>query len=246
MIDAFVLARESPESYRIRLEIIGEDHVHVFVYMLFDDLAERHYLVVRDVNHLHVSAALTKADDYLLLAHRMTGLVLMAALDSADVCLVHFHFAKEVRGPFVLHRLADAVRHVPRRPIGADAEMLFELVRGHAFLYVHDQRQGHEPLFQRQVRIVEDGASGRGELLRAFSVEALIDSRPLVLAGRLARDLADALRATMRASDTIWPAHRFEVLQAVIVSLELLRYVYEVHRESRPFRRMILLHSIAR
>src|SRR5579863_998763 len=141
----------------------------------------------------------------------MPWFVLMAALDAADVRGVNFDFTKEIRGVLVLHRLADTVCHVPRGAIGADAKVLFELVRRHALLCVYDQRESHEPLCKRQVRVIEDGAGRGRELLRAIGVEALIDARPLVLALALAGDLADALGAANRAGDTIRPAHRFEV-----------------------------------
>ena len=89
--------------------------------------------------------------------------------------------------------------------------MGLKLLAGYAFLGVQNDSQGHEPLCQGNMAVIEDRAIGSGELLFAGGFEALIDARTLVLALRLASDPADMVAAAYRAADAVRPAHRLKV-----------------------------------
>jgi hypothetical protein len=67
-----------------------------------------------------------------------------------------------------------------------DAKMALHLQCRQAFLSLTDERNGHKPFCQGQVRIVEYRAAGGAKLLPTG--QALVDSRALVLAS-LARNL---------------------------------------------------------
>jgi len=101
-----------------------------------------------------------------------------------------------------------------------------------ALLGFADQRQSHKPFGERQVRIVEDRAARGAELLSALFLEALVDAHALVLAS-LARDRGHAHRAAMNAANTVWPAHLFEVIEALIFGAKLHGNVYELHGFTR-------------
>ena len=89
--------------------------------------------------------------------------------------------------------------------------MSLHLFRRDALLGFADQRQSHKPFAEGQVRIVEDRAASRAELLSALLLKALVDARAFVLAAFLASNLGDIHRATLNAAKAIRPAHRFEV-----------------------------------
>ena len=78
------------------------------------------------------------------------------------------------------------------------------------------------------MRVVEDRAASGAELLPTG--QALIDARALVLPS-LAGNLGDApdLATVNAAHFAIGPAHVFNIVEALVFSLELLVNVYELH-----------------
>jgi hypothetical protein len=93
------------------------------------------------------------------------------------------------------------------------------------------------------VRIVEDRAARGAELLPAG--QALVDARPFVLAS-LALNLRDAtyLAAVDTANLAVGPAHLLDVVEAIIVSLEFARYIYELHGLGFLLRHIITVSTI--
>ena len=82
--------------------------------------------------------------------------------------------------------------------------------------------------------VIEDRATGSGELLLAGRLKALVKALADVLCRALARDPADAITAADRAAnDAIGPAHLLDVLQALFIVRELLSDVYQVHDLTR-------------
>ena len=71
------------------------------------------------VKETSLPPALAKPNDDLLFALTMTGLVLMAALDSANVGFVHFDRSKQHRLFRRRHCCPDPVAEIPSRLIGA-------------------------------------------------------------------------------------------------------------------------------
>src|SRR6266404_162494 len=99
---------------------------------------------------------------------------------------------------------------------------------GYALLSLTDERNGQKPFGESQVRIIEDRAAGCAELLPTG--QALINPGTLVLAS-LAGNLGDSpdLATVNAAHLAVGPAHLFDVIQALVFSLELLVNVYELH-----------------
>ena len=50
------------------------------------------------------------------------------------------------------HTLADAVRHEPRRPVAAEAELPPKLMRAHTLFAAAEQSRRQKPLVKRNVR----------------------------------------------------------------------------------------------
>jgi hypothetical protein len=119
--------------------------------------------------------------------------------------------------------------------------MPHHLVCRDALLRIYHQRNGQEPLVNRQVRIVKDRARRSGKLMLAF--EALVQmagrndlgfdlSRLRVLSiprAFLRAELRNALGSTLDALNTFRPAHRFEVFQAGFLGRESFCNVYQSH-----------------
>ena len=107
--------------------------------------------------------------------------------------------------------------------------MPLNLFRRDALLGFANQRQSHKPFGEGQVRIVEDRAASRAELLPTG--QALVNPCALVLALSFASNFGDATNfATMHTANlAVRPAHGFDIVQAIIVCFELAGYVYQLH-----------------
>jgi hypothetical protein len=93
------------------------------------------------------------------------------------------------------------------------------------------------------MRIVENRAGRNAELKMTGRIHALVDEAGgyrfgfefarlaiLNLAAGLSRLIpGDVLAVALQATDAIWPAHSFEVVNAGFLGRELLCYVYQVH-----------------
>ena len=117
-----------------------------------------------------LTAALAEADNDLLLALRMPRLVLMAALDSANVGFIHFDCTVQHCFFRRSHCRPNTVAQIPCRLVGTFVEApnrSLELRGTHALLSFTDQQDGKEPDRQRQVGIVKDRATHHRKLVLA-------------------------------------------------------------------------------
>ncbi len=53
----------------------------------------------------------------------------------------------------------NAMREIPCRAIRSNSQVRLQLIRRDAFLGVHDDCKGHEPLVQGEMRVIEDRAA---------------------------------------------------------------------------------------
>jgi len=79
------------------------------------------------------------------------------------------------------------------------------------------------------VRVIEDRAASGAELLPATLFQALVNPGALILALGLAGNLGHFDAATVDTAKLARPTHFLNVVEAIIVSFELLRYIYELH-----------------
>jgi len=108
---------------------------------------------------------------------------------SADVGLSSLNGAKNRLARLFHQVVANQVRHAPRGLVGA-TDLPFQLLSGDTASSAGHEVNGVEPQVQRCRRLVEDGASGRVQVVAA----TVARPRPALLSRVLA--LEDALRAS--------------------------------------------------
>src|SRR5581483_5840573 len=106
---------------------------------------------------------------------------LVAALPSADVGFVNFDDSAEWHYGAFGHDFTNAMIQVPRGFVSADPQVALQLLRADSFFGIQHENDSLEPHYQRQMRIVEDRARGRRELLTAISIAADVQPLPLIL-----------------------------------------------------------------
>ena len=168
MTDRFMgFARESGLHHcqRIAPEFIGHDYVHILTDVLSDELCQRSGMDVSGMEETEIAATLTDAnyDLFLILAELDT----LTCLLSADVGFVHLDGTSQQGLVYFSHGGTNAVAEVPRRFI-AHSQSALHLVCREAFSGLYEQQDGHKPLAQGQVRVIEDGSSGDGKLIVAL------------------------------------------------------------------------------
>src|SRR6185437_1885393 len=197
LAENLILVRLVGHEVRGARNIFGEERIQGLGLEVIDhDAARLPAIAVDQGQHLELVAGAAPA----FLPERFLVVV------AADEGLVHFDRAAspaERKLAALLHRLADAVRHEPRRLEG-DPESAVELVGADAFLARRDQENRLEPQAHLDMGLLEDGPDLDGERLAA--VVALVRAN----AGRFAAHLPVALgAATVRADRAFRPNLRF-------------------------------------
>lgn len=173
VLDGLVFGGQTGSLHRrgISIEFIRHDHVYIFAHVFADVLRECSALGIVRMKEAGFTPTLAKANDDLLFAIRVSGLVLMAALDSTDVGFIPFDRAVQHRLFRRCHCRPDAVTEIPCRLV-ADSEGPLDLVGAHALAGFAQKVDSCKPLDERQMGIVEDAVSENGELIIAvFAVE---------------------------------------------------------------------------
>jgi len=101
------------------------------------------------------------------------------------------------RGAIISHGLTDAMSEEPRAFVG-NADHPVQLMSGHAFLAGVHQMNGKQPLVNRNMAALHDGAGAAGELVAA------VIAKEITRLG-LARHAADVCGTTERAIGAIGP-----------------------------------------
>jgi len=122
-----------------------------------------------------------------------------------DVGLIGLHDARELLR-IILHRLADAVREVPRG-FERDAQLAGDVPRREALLRPPDHVEGEQPLAEWQLRVLHDCPTRHGELVLALA--AFPQWQATVCVG-----IVDLLGAAPDADHSIWPTLRGEILDS--------------------------------
>ena len=162
-----------------------------------------------------LAIALHKRDDLHLVVKAARALRVLA--DIAPVGFVNLNrrtVAAKLAGRLDVHRLADAVRHEPRRLV-RDAQHALKLLGADPLLGRAHQVCGVHPLVKGHLGALKDGADSHGELFAAVTTEQK--------AGTVARAIqaAVAIRAAaVRAYRAIGPADRFKMLARRVVVVE--------------------------
>src|SRR5450631_3461366 len=109
------------------------------------------------------------------------------------------------------HPIADTVTHEPGRLV-SHPDHPVNLIGTERFLGRAQEKQGHQPFRNRNVRTLHDGSNGHRELLAAGSakIDALANA---ALAGALGRQFRNPFLTSVLAVRTYWtigPAPRFQ------------------------------------
>ena len=162
-----------PHSDNVRNVVIGEDNFYILADILADVLGQSSRFCILRVEEAEIAVTLPNANhDFLVVVFCDVAL---AANLAANVSGIHFHFPVQHRFVGLGHCVPDSVAEIPCGFVSADSESALNLASGHALLRFTEQERCGEPLHQRQVRIVEHGASGDGELIVAsLAVEELL------------------------------------------------------------------------
>jgi hypothetical protein len=125
----------------------------------------------------------------------------------ADEGFVYFNFARQLAAVFALHSKPNPMEHEPSRLLG-DPQRTVNLPRANTILGSSDNPDSGEPLFKADRGILKDRPNLGRELL--FGVLRLALPAPLI------RQKAYFRATASRASDTVRPAPRNHVVQAIV------------------------------
>ena len=109
--------------------------------------------------------------------------------------------------------------HIPRSPITPDSKLPLKLKGRHAFFCRTNQVDRQEPLSQRQVGVVKDGASGDGEVILAIHALIKMAHFPGFPWGLISKN---SLALAANADKTMGPANAFKVRDALFFGIESL------------------------
>ena len=212
---AVLLLVGRPDRPNVSCPLVCDNQVNVLAEMFADRPADRLRRKIGHGGQSQPTAPLNHANYIDLLGNGPIPLCL-----SANPSIVNLDGATEFRAVAVSghHRLADAMTEEPSRFV-ADPEHSLDLIRGDALLGIANQVGCQEPLFKRQVGIVEDRSDGHAELVLA--------SRALIL---LLREQArNLLRLAARALHALRPAQPLQIFAAFFFCRELAIQFDEVH-----------------
>jgi hypothetical protein len=131
---------------------------------------------------------------------------------TADERLVNFHFASQLRSGLILHRLTNPMQQEPSRLLG-DSQVAGHLAGANAVLAISNHPHRHQPLVQRDRRLIENGSDLDGELLAAI--------RSLALPNTAGLQEHWFLRFAIRTGNALGPALGRKVVQSVVWIVEV-------------------------
>jgi len=195
-------ARVAAADAVIRGPLVGADKAHATRDGLAHEVSQRHGIDRIDHASNDVSLALDCADNGSLTrtntaaaAFPAAAFVLVLVLEvAAYECLVHFDDAEQLQEFSVLHRDANAMAHVPRGFVGAEAEHAKHLQGTHAFLARRHHVDDSEPIAQRLVRVLKDCIDQYREAIRRLLCAVI--TLPMKRLGAVRVSLKAAARAT--------------------------------------------------
>jgi hypothetical protein len=156
---------------------------------------------------------------------------------TADIGFVEFDLTAE-DAAFVAHGFADAMADIPSRLV-TDFQVPLKLEGAHALLGICEQRDGDEPLHQRQMGIVEKRLGLGRELVAALLALIQVtgwDCAPVLPGALFGTKFGDLVGPAdcpfgglADATDAFRPTSVFEVIQAFFLGSVLSCDPYQVH-----------------
>lgn len=213
----------------VAAKVIGCDQANAVTDGLADEAVERSRISVLNDLADHITLAADSADYRGLTTHSGDVLLLIPVailVLPADGGFVNFNDTHQLAELGIVHRGAQAMRHVPRRASrrGFPKEHPSKLTRGNTLLTFQHGPENAEPRQQRILSILENGSGNDGESIT--SLAALL-TLPVERA-RLERP--DLFVSATRASDlAVRPASIRQVLTAGSFGRERGHKFVEVH-----------------
>ena len=165
---------------------------------------------IRNTTHPYPSDALGRpqldGDRNQRLASRRTTATLAAMFFTANQGFINFHLTVQAIAIRPNHRRAKAVRHRPRRLVGAEAQQALKRLGRDPILRRDHVPRNSEPNRQRCTSAVEDRPRGhRHTTPTAFTPKPPV-THPPTLGG-----------FAVRANETVWPAQPIEIVETGVI-----------------------------
>jgi len=204
---------------------IGNQNVHVLTDILSNVLRNRTLLNISCMEETKIAITLPDADDDLLCVVSESRFALASVQLAADIGFIHFDSTIEHGLICFFHCCTNAMAEIPGRFVRTLVQAPnrpLELMCAHSLFSFAKQQGSHEPFRQRQMGIMEDRASGNGELIIAFgAIEQLV-------AGN---EPDNFLNMATWAFGTVRPAQSFKQFTALVVGREHFNDIRESHSE---------------
>ena len=162
MGDCLVLSVMVPDT-PVRGPVVGIDGLSLVLGVLLDEIMQG--LSVKAVDNLEsgLAATLDDSNDDAFVA---SVTVADALLSTTYPSFIHLNLAAQFRRVGFGHSVADAVAEIPCGLV-RDSDGALDLIGRDAFLGLQHQVDSNEPLGERKVAVMEDGACRHGELVAA-------------------------------------------------------------------------------
>ena len=167
VIDGFVLSSfdSGPlHGKRIGRKIVCENHIHIRADILTNELRKSSSLHVFGMEHSQITIPLANADDDFFVFQ--SGTCPASLVFSSDIGFVHLDFPIEHRLIQFIHRCPESVTEIPSGLV-TDSERPLNLAGRYAILGLTEKVGCCEPLFEREMSIIENCSSQDGELIAA-------------------------------------------------------------------------------
>lgn len=211
MVDGFVFRFRNAEGshrFRIAAPIVRKDHVYIFADVLSDILCDGSRCVVARMEEAKFSIALADTDyDFFVVLVRFVPLT---DILSSDIGFIYFDLAVEHWLFNLTHCGPDAMAEIPSRFVAADPERPLNLAGRNSFLRLTQKQGCGEPHDERQVCIIENGASENRKL-----VVAVLAIEQLLFCFKF-----DGIGFASRATQTFGPAQPREKFPAFVIARE--------------------------
>jgi hypothetical protein len=209
--------RHRPAEIAVSGVLIGRYQFHFVADNLPHESGQR--LSIGMFDHLadHVALSADCADHWRLasgsaLIKPLVGVLVLFL--AADIRLVNFHDSHQLPELRIAHPGAQAMAHIPSRPIRTGTDHPMNLHRADSLLARQHQVQNLEPYQQRIFAFLEDRSRLEREAIRCAIVLAALLALPM-----RHPDLArvDVIVLAARASDAVRPAARVQIFAAGIL-----------------------------
>src|SRR2546428_9895164 len=184
--------------------LIGNQNVHVLTDVVSNVLRNSTLLNIGCMEETKIAITLPDSYDDLLCVVSESWFALASVQLAADIGFIYFDSTVKHGLIYFLHSSTDAMAKIPSSLI-AHADCTLDLVSGDSLACFAEQQCNHEPFCERQMGVMEDRASGNGELVITFgAIEQLVTGN----------QPNNFLCAATRAFGSVRPAQSFEQFPA--------------------------------